>query len=114
MLGATGMIDCNGKSIPTNVLVPFGSYDNVKPPKIEWKYASVVGFILYLADNYRPDISFSVHQCDIFMYDMGESHEEVVLGIFMCIKGTKRSVTIFHPNKDLGVDLYFYADFYSL
>ena len=40
---------------------PLESDLNGKLAKREWNYASVIGMMLYLAANARPDISFAVH-----------------------------------------------------
>ena len=62
---ATWMEDCNGFPTPANFEEPLGTYDNGSEAKIDWhnSYASVIGMMLYLASNKRPDISFAVHQC---------------------------------------------------
>ena len=49
----TGTTDFNGKPSPTNFMEPLGSDSQGKPPKIELNYASVVGVLLYLDENYR-------------------------------------------------------------
>ena len=59
------MEDCNGLPTPTKVEAPLGTDVNVSEAKRDWPntYASVIGMMLYLASNKRPDISFAVHQC---------------------------------------------------
>ena len=44
----------------------------------EWNYASVVGMLLYLAGNTRPDIAFAIHQCARFTHQPKHSHEEAI------------------------------------
>ena len=57
---ATGLEDCNGLPTPTKVEAPLGTDVNVYEDKRDWpnSYASVIGMMLYLASNTRPDISF--------------------------------------------------------
>ena len=51
VLEATYMKDCNGKPITTNVVTPLGSEYKVKHTIREWRYALVVGMLLYLDTN---------------------------------------------------------------
>ena len=55
------MMDCNAKSTPTKQDAPLVSDLNGKLAKREWNYAIVIGMMLYLEANSRPDISFAVH-----------------------------------------------------
>ena len=63
VLEATGMEHCNGFPTPTKVKAPLGTYINGSEANIDWpnSYASVIGMMLYLTSNTRPDISFAVH-----------------------------------------------------
>ena len=71
LLEATGMEHCNGSTKPTKVEAPLGTDKNSSEANIYWNisYASVIGIMLYLASNTRPDISFTVHQCDRFTHN---------------------------------------------
>ena len=57
------MDNCNGLPTPTKVEAPLGTEANVYEAKIDWpnSYSYVIGMILYLESNTRPDISFAVH-----------------------------------------------------
>ena len=53
------MEHCHGLPTPTNVDAPLGTDANGSEDNIDWpnSYASVIGMMLYLASNKRPDIS---------------------------------------------------------
>ena len=63
VLEATGMGHCNGLPTPINVEGPLGTYKNGYEYKRAWPilYDSVIGMMLYMESNTRPDISFAVH-----------------------------------------------------
>ena len=80
LLEAKGMEQCNGFPTPTKVESPLGTDTNGSEDKRDCpnSYASVIGMMLYLASNTRPDISFYVHQCDRFTYKTKALHDTAV------------------------------------
>ena len=91
VLEATGMEHCNWLPTPTKVEAPLGTDANGSESNIDWpnSYASVIGMMLYLASNTRPDISFAVHQCARFTHNTNVSHETAVKMICRYLQGTK-------------------------
>ena len=85
LLESTDMEHCNGLPTPTNVEKPLGTDVNGSEAKRDWpnSYASVIGMMLYLASNTRPDISFAVNQCVRFTHNTKVSHETAVKRICM-------------------------------
>ena len=79
VLKATNMEEVNSKPTPTNVEAPLGTDKNGKPPDGNWEYASVVGMLMYLAANSKPDITFAVHQCARFTHCTRRSHEQAII-----------------------------------
>ena len=79
-----------------------------------WKYASVIGMILYLGQNF-PDIMFYVHQCTFFTHSTKHSHELSVIRVVKYLKGTADEGFILKTtSKVLSCDYYVDADFVGL
>ena len=97
------MEDCNGLPTPTKVAAPLGIDVNGSEAKRYWpnSYASVIGMMLNLASNTRPDISFAVHQCDRFTHNIKVSHETAVKSIFRYLQGINYNGLVFNPSKKL-------------
>ena len=113
VLEATGMEHCNGFPTPTKVEVPLGKDAVSYEAKRDWpnSYASVIGMMLYLASNTRPDISFAVHKCARFTHNTKVSHKTDVKRICRYLQGTNNNVLVFNQSKKLVVDCYDDADF---
>jgi hypothetical protein len=79
-----------------------------------WNYASVVGMLMYLAANSRPEIAFAVHQCARFTHSPKQSHAKAVKQIVRYLAGTKDQGMTLKPKRDLAVDCYVDADFAGL
>jgi hypothetical protein len=79
-----------------------------------WSYPSVVGMLLYLSTNTRPDIAFAVHQCARFMHDPRASHSRAVAQIVRYLVGTADKGLIMEPTKELKLDCWVDADFAGL
>ena len=77
VIEATGLGDCNGKSTPADPKT-LGKDKDGKPFNETWSYPSVVGMLLYLAGNSRPDIAFAVNQAARFTHDPKDSHAVAV------------------------------------
>ena len=62
--------------------------------KESWSYPSVVGMLLYLCSNTRPDISFAVSQVARFTHAPKQSHATAVKTIVRYLSGTMNKGTI--------------------
>ena len=91
-----------------------GKHEDSSPRKEQWSYASVIGMMLYLASNSRPDIAFAVHQCARFTHCANSEHEVAVKRIARYLKATKDFGLIMKPKQDLKLELYADADFAGL
>ena len=113
ILTTTKMNDSNAKRTPARSTTlgsdPFGD-----PCNEDWDYASVVGMLMYLSSNSRPDIQFAVHQCARFTYAPRKSHEEAVKHIIRYLQGTIEKGIAFDPQPSMELDCYVDADFAGL
>ena len=113
ILNYTGMTDCNAKGTPSG-LQPLGTDSEGKPFDEEWEYARVVGMLMYLSSNTRPDIQFAVHQCARFTHVPRGSHAEAIKRICRYLQGTKDKGIIMKPKENPTLDCYADADFAGL
>ena len=107
VLDATGMEHFNGFPTPTKVEAPLGTDVNGSEAKRDWSNscASVIGMMLYLASNTRPDISFDVHQCAWFTHNTKISHETYVKRICRYLQGTKDNGLVFNTSTTSFLDV---------
>jgi hypothetical protein len=108
----TGLTASNGNQVPA-AQVALGSDPDGEPMKESWNYASVVGMLLYLSTNTRPDIAYAVSQVARFTSNPKQSHATAVKMIVRYLVSTKLFGTIMRPY-GFDLDLYVDADFVSL
>jgi hypothetical protein len=85
------------------------------PPMQEsWSYRSVVGMLLYLSTNTRPDIAFAVSQVARFSHNPKKSHASAIKTIVRYLQRTYDKGMIVKPTGDLTLDCYVDADFAGL
>jgi hypothetical protein len=115
ILEATNLKDCNSKPTPCSPDgKTLGSDKNGPAAEQDWNYASIIGMLLYLAGNSRPDIAFAVHQAARFTHAPKASHEKAVIRICRYLKGTRNEGLVLQPSRKLKVDCYVDADFGGL
>ena len=107
------MTECHPNGTPT-ALVPLGSDPEGEAMDETWSYHSVVGMLLYLSTNTRPDIAFAVSQVARFSSAPKKSHATAVKTLIRYLKGTMHIGTIMKPTKDLDIECYVDADFAGL
>ena len=113
IIDATGMQGGNGKSTPADPKT-LGKDPHGKPFAESWSYPSVIGMLLYLSGNSRPDIAFAVNQAARFTHDPKDSHATAVKRIVRYLIATKDRGLVFRPTFDWKVDCYVDADFCGL
>ena len=87
VITALGVEDANPKAVPSP-REPLGRDLKGTPFSGEFNYASVVGMLLYLCNNTRPEIAFAVNQCARFNHCAKLSHEKAVKRIGRYLKAT--------------------------
>ena len=95
-LNATGLLHSHSATTPANKAA-LGTDFHGTPAQEHWDYRSIVGMLMYLASNSRPDIAFVVHQCAHFSHCPKASHEVVVKKICRYLKGTLHQGVIYTP-----------------
>ena len=113
VLRTVGLEDANVKHTPAETS-PLGTPTNFKEAKETWNYPSVVGMLLYLCSNSRPDIQFAVHQCARFSHSPSQSHFEAVNRIARYLLGTKDKSLIMSPSEEMRLDCFVDADYAGL
>ena len=91
-----------------------GKDENGPPRKEHWSYPSIIGMMLYLTSNSRPDIAFAVNQCARFNSCPRLCHEKAVKRIGRYLKATRDRGLILKPNDDMNISMYADADFAGL
>jgi hypothetical protein len=114
ILENTGMINCNGCDTPATP-DPLHTDKQGERFNKEWKYDSIVGMLMYLAGNTRPDIAYDVHQAARFTHGARNSHASGIKRIIRYLQKTKNEGLYLCPQADnLRVDCYVDADFAGL
>jgi hypothetical protein len=113
VLAATKMSRCNGCDTPATP-DPLHADQKGAPFVEEWKYDAVIGMLMYLAGNTRPDIAYAVHQAARFTHGTRNSHAAGVKRILRYLQKTRTEGLMLRPQEDLRVDCYVDADFGGL
>ena len=87
IIKATGMENCNPNKTPAHK-VPLGKNEEDVPMTEEFHYRSVVGMLLYLSGNTRPDITYAVSQVARFTHNPKKSHATALKMIVRYLSGT--------------------------
>jgi hypothetical protein len=113
VISTAGMDDCNPNKTPsTKEALP--SDPDGEDMDETWNYRSIVGMMLYLSSNTRPDIAFAVSQVARFSHKPKKSHSSAIKTIIRYLAGTKEKGTIFKRPDKLNLECYVDADFAGL
>ena len=110
----TKLEDCNPNWTPTTQAA-LGSDPDGEPYDQElWNYASVVGMLLYLSNNTRPDITFAVSQVARFTARPKKSHAVAIKTIVRYLSRTADKGIFFKPDGTYNLKTWVDADFAGL
>ena len=110
---ATGLSNSNANHTPTTQEA-LGKDIEGPAMKDNWNYRSIIGMLLYLSTNTRPDIAFAVSQAARFSNDPKQSHATAVKTIVRYLVGTRTNGTCVTPTGKLDIKLFVDADFAGL
>jgi hypothetical protein len=113
IVAATGLQSCKSNALPCSQLA-LGRDPDGEPMSESWGYSSIVGMLLYLSTNTRPDISFAVSQVARFSANPKQSHATAIKTIVRYLHSTSDKGMIIKPRGDLKLELYVDADFAGL
>jgi len=70
VIKASGMKDCNTAVTPAST-DPLGTDKSGEHYNESWEYPEIVGMLMFLATNSRPDIAYAVNQCRGISFGQG-------------------------------------------
>ena len=109
----TGLTESNPNYTPATQMA-LGTDPDGQYMQEDWSYSSIVGMLLYLAVNTRPDIAYAVSQVARFNHSPKQSHAKAVKTIVRYLKGSRDIGTVMKPNGSLNLVLYTDADYAGL
>ena len=113
-LAATGMSDCNGVDTPLTNTPSENDFDGDLFTET-WQYNSIIGMLMYLTANTRPDIAYAIHQAARLSHAPRHSHAIAVRRFLRYLQKTKTMGLLLKPTNTQRVDCYHVdADFAGL
>ena len=113
IVAATNLTSCKPNKTPALQLA-LGSDPDGEPMSETWSYPSIIGMLLYLSTNTRPDIAFAVSQVARFSSNPKQTHATAVKMIVRYLKGTRLLGMIIRITGLLDMEGYVDADFAGL
>ena len=112
IISALGLEKSNPKATPATKTI--GKDLDGAPLNADYNYRSVVGMLLYLGNNTRPDCAFAINQTARFSNNPTALHGEALKRIGRYLMGTAERGLILKPSKVLSLHCYVDADFAGL
>jgi len=111
IIEATKLTDCKPNWTPASTVALGSDPDGAPYDHSQFSYSSVVGMLLYLANNTRPDISFAVSQVARYTHSPKESHAKAVKSIVRYLARTYDKGLIVKPDGTYNLRCWVDADF---
>jgi hypothetical protein len=100
-LKAAGIIDWHRVHTPAGT-TPVGSDRDGVLFNEDWEYATIVGMIMYLSANTRPDLAYAIHQAGRNNHAPRASHATAVKRILRYLSGTRDNEIDCHVDADFA------------
>jgi transposase InsO family protein len=110
IIETAGMTDCNPNWTPAST-TPLGSDPDGEAMDETWNYRSIIGMLLYLTTNTRPDLAFAVSQAARFSHNPKKSHATGIKTIIRYLHRTSDKGMIVKPTGVLSLENYVDASF---
>ena len=113
VITATGLEQCKPNWTPATGQL--GKDPDGKTMTESWSYPSVIGMLLYLCTNTRPDIIFAVSQAARFTHEPKQLHAAAVKTIVRyLVKTADKGMIVKKPKTAIKLDCFADADFTGL
>ena len=99
------------KKLPALSSVALGPHSDDEDFAEDWDYRSAIGMLLFLSNNSRPEIAFSVSQAARYSSNPKKSHGIAVKRIVRYLQDTEDDGLLMKPDTHLAIDAYVDSDF---
>ena len=114
VIKTTKMEKCNPNWTPATQCALGSDPDGEPYDQLQFNYASVVGMLLYLSNNTRPDITFAVSQVARFTANPKKSHAQAIKTIVRYLAKTFDKGILVTPDDTFNLKCWVDADFAGL
>ena len=114
VIKTTKMEKCNPNWTPATQCALGSDPDGEPYDQVQFNYASVVGMLLYLSNNTRPDITFAVSQVARFTANPKKSHAQAIKTIVRYLAKTFDKGILVTPDDTFNLKCWVDADFAGL
>ncbi len=99
------------RKVPAKAGEALGSDPDGDPFTENWDYRSVIGMLLFISNNTRPDITMAVSQAARYSANPKKSHGVAVKKIVRYLQTTRLNGLTLKPGNHVAIDAYVDSDF---